>query len=179
MGGKPGGGRGDHLTRVAITKMDSIGIHPYIVAAPGAVRYNRSQEPLMPASRLVLIIESDPSALAQMRRVLAGMETSVVAANDEETLRDVEAYLTSKGTPPVLIIARVTLPSGSGIRLLREASTTFPDASHLVVSHYPRNLLQSVPGFTDYGGDFLQEEFTDDQFRREVERVLAKTLGAS
>src|SRR5690348_12915459 len=100
----------------------------------------------MPASRLVLVIESDPSALAQMRRVLAGMDTSVMAAIDEESLRDAEAYLKSKGTLPVLIVARVTLPTGSGIRLLKEAATSFPDAHHLVVSHYPRNLLYSVPG---------------------------------
>jgi DNA-binding NtrC family response regulator len=133
----------------------------------------------MPASRLVLIIESDPSALAQMRRVLAGMEASVVAATDEESLRDAEAYLTRKGTPPVLIVARVTLPSGSGIRLLNEAAATFPDAQHLMVSHYPRNLLYSVPGFTDHASDFLQEEFTDDQFRRAVERALSKALRAS
>jgi DNA-binding NtrC family response regulator len=128
----------------------------------------------MPASRLFLIIESDPSALAQMRRVLAGMESSVVAAPDEETLHDVEAYLMSKGTPPALIIARVTLPTGSGIRLLKEASTTFPAARHLVVSHYPRNLLYAVPGFAEYMSNFLQEEFTDDQFRRQVDRVLSK-----
>jgi DNA-binding NtrC family response regulator len=132
----------------------------------------------MPASRLVLIIESDPSALAQMRRVLAGMQTSVVAATDEESLRDAEAYLAKKGTPPVLIVARVTLPSGSGIRLLKEASATFPEARHIVVSHYPRNLLYSVPGFTDHMSDFLQEEFSDDQFRRAVERALSKALQA-
>jgi DNA-binding NtrC family response regulator len=132
----------------------------------------------MPASRLVLIIESDPSALAQMRRVLAGMDTSVVAATDEESLRDAEGYLTRKGTPPVLIIARVTLPTGSGIRLLKEASTTFPDARHIVVSHYPRNLLHSVPGFSDHVSDFLQEEFSDDQFRRAVEQALTNALGA-
>ena len=132
----------------------------------------------MPASRLVLIIESDPSALAQMRRVLAGLDASVVAATDDESLRDAEALLARKGTTPALIVARVTLPTGSGIRLLKEASTTFPEARHIVVSHYPRNLLHSVPGFTDHLSDFLQEEFTDEQFRRAVERALAKTLRA-
>jgi DNA-binding NtrC family response regulator len=130
----------------------------------------------MPASRQVLIIESDPSALAQMRRVLAGMQASVVAATDEESLRDAETYLERKETPPVLIIARVTLPSGSGIRLLKDASSKFPDAHHIVVSHYPRTLLHSVPGFTDHMSDFLQEEFTDDQFRRAVERALSRAL---
>ena len=130
----------------------------------------------MPASRQVLIIESDPSALAQMRRVLAGMHASVMAATDEESLRDAEAYLVRKETPPVLIVARVTLPTGSGIRLLKEASSKFPDARHIVVSHYPRSLLHSVPGFADHMSDFLQEEFTDDQFRRAVDRALAKAL---
>src|SRR5690348_16755715 len=124
----------------------------------------------MPATRLVMIIESDPNALAQMRRVLAGMEASAIAAADEASLRDAEDYLKNKGTPPDLIVARVTLPTGSGIRLLKEASSSFPKARHIVVSHYPKSLLLTVPGFIDHVGDFLQEEFTDDQFRRAVER---------
>jgi DNA-binding NarL/FixJ family response regulator len=132
----------------------------------------------MPASRLVLIIESDPNALIQMRRVLAGMDASVVAATNEDALREAEAYLARKGTPPSLIVARVALPTGSGIRLLKEAAAAFPEAQHLVVSHYPRGLLYSVPGFTEHVSHFLQEEFTDDQFRRAVERAWAKALRA-
>lgn len=133
----------------------------------------------MVRSRSVLIIESDPNALAQMRRVLAGMKLSAMAAQDDETLREAAKYLGGKDAPPILIIARVALPSGSGIRLLEDAAALFPEARHLVVSHYPKDLLNSVPGFIQHSDNFLQEEFTDDQFRMAVENALARATRAS
>lgn len=133
----------------------------------------------MVRSRAVLIIESDPNALTQMRRVLAGMKLSVFAASDDDSLREAIAYLQGKETPIILLIARVGLPSGSGIRLLEDAAAVFPDAQQLVVSHYPKDLLVSVPRFLEHSDHFLQEEFTDEQFQRAVEDSLARTTGAS
>jgi CheY-like chemotaxis protein len=119
--------------------------------------------------RLVLIIESDLNAIAQMRRVLAGLGLRVLAASEEEALQDLTASLLRAGTPPALIVARVALPSGSGIRMMEETAANFPDAGRLLISHHPLTLLMSVPGFSKYAGDFLQAEFTDDQFRAAVE----------
>jgi CheY-like chemotaxis protein len=128
--------------------------------------------------RRVLIIESDSKALSQMRRVLAGMGASVMAAADEQTLGEAVAYLESKQTPPALIIARVTLPSGSGVRLLQQAALRFPAARQLMVSHHPKKLLHMVPGFAAHCGHFLQEEFTDHEFREAVEQSMAAALRA-
>jgi DNA-binding NarL/FixJ family response regulator len=133
----------------------------------------------MVLSRAVLIIESDPNALSQMRRVLAGMKLSVMAASDDDSVREAIAYLQAKETPAILLIARVGLPSGSGIRLLEEAAEVFPEASQLVVSHYPKDLLVSVPRFLEHSDHFLQEEFTDEQFQRAVEEALARSTGAA
>jgi hypothetical protein len=77
--------------------------------------------------------------------------------------------------PVVLLVARVGLPSGSGIRLLEEAAAVFPQASQLVVSHYPKSLLFSVPRFLEHSDHFLQEEFTDEQFQRAVDEALGRT----
>jgi DNA-binding response OmpR family regulator len=128
----------------------------------------------MARSRAALIIESDPAALAQMRRVLSAMGISVTTAHDEETVRQAAESLGARHITPALIVARVALPSGSGLRLLEEACAAFPGAPHLVVSHYPKNLLRSVPGFIQYSDQFVQEEFTDDQFRMAVDRALGR-----
>ena len=79
----------------------------------------------MSPSRLVLILECDPNAIAQMRRVLAGMSIRALAASDEDTLRDTIALLVRAETPPALIIARVALPTGSGIRMLEDTGAVF------------------------------------------------------
>jgi DNA-binding NtrC family response regulator len=124
-------------------------------------------------SRLVLIIESDMNAIAQMRRVLAGMGIRVFAVSEENSLRDTTSTLIRAGTPPALIVARVALPSGSGIRMLEETAVEFPEARHLLISHYPRSLLMSVPGFANHLTNFLQAEFSDEQFRTAVDRALS------
>jgi DNA-binding NtrC family response regulator len=132
----------------------------------------------MSPPRQVLIIESDPNAVAQMRRVLAGMQMRAIAVSDEDELRDVLSSLISKHAPPVLIVARVALPSGSGIRMLEETAAQFPEAQQMLISHHPRNLLFSVPGFAEHCVNFLKAEFTDEQFRVAVERSLARGSAA-
>ena len=122
--------------------------------------------------RLVLLIESDINAIAQMRRVLAGMGMRVYAVSDQVALDDLTATLLRVETPLSLIVARVALPSGSGIRMLEETAASFPQAGRLLVSHHPFSLLMSAPGFANYATNFLQAEFTDDQFRAAVERAL-------
>jgi DNA-binding response OmpR family regulator len=128
----------------------------------------------MARSPSALIIESDPGALAQMRRVLEAMGISVTVAGDEETARQAAESFQARHTAPSLVVARVALPSGSGLRLIEELCNIFPGMPHLVVSHYPKNLLRSVPGFIQYADQFLQEEFTDEQFRMAVERTLGR-----
>ncbi len=122
--------------------------------------------------KLVLLIESDLNAIAQMRRVLAGMGTRVHAVSDQEALDDFSASLTRAATPLSLIVARVALPSGSGIRMLEETAAKFPGAGRLLISHHPLSLLMSAPGFAKHVSNFLQAEFSDDQFRAAVYRAL-------
>ena len=140
-------------------------------------RYNRGKKSMSP-SRLVFIIESDPNAIVQMRRVLAGMGMRAVTASDEASLKDTLALLMSADAAPDLLIARVALPSGSGIRMLEDLATNYPEAQQMLISHHPRDLLSSVPGFIDHANNFLQAEFTDEQFRTAVERVLARGVVA-
>jgi CheY-like chemotaxis protein len=122
--------------------------------------------------QLVLLIESDLNAIAQMCRVLAGMGIRVYAVSDQEALDDLCASLTRAATSPSLIVARVALPSGSGIRMLDETAAKFPQAGRLLISHHPLSLLMSAPGFAKHVANFLQAEFTDDQFRSAVGRAL-------
>ena len=124
--------------------------------------------------KLVLLIESDLNAIAQMRRVLAGMGTRVYAVTDQEALDDVSASLARTAASVSLIVARVALPSGSGIRMLEETAAKFPGAGRLLISHHPLALLMSAPGFAKHVPNFLQAEFTDDQFRQAVDRALPR-----
>lgn len=119
--------------------------------------------------RLALIIESDHNAVAQMRRVLAGMGMRAFVVADQKALDDAVASLT---TAPSIVIARVALPTGSGIRMLDETCAKFPGAGCLLISHHPLTLLMSAPGFAQHASSFLQAEFTDEQFRAAVERAL-------
>jgi DNA-binding NtrC family response regulator len=128
------------------------------------------------SQRQVVIIESDRNAISQMRRVLAGMKLRAVAASDEPELQDVLSSIVRQ--PPVLVIARVALPSGSGIRMLEETVAQYPGAQQMLISHHPKNLLMSVPGFAAHSLNFLQAEFTDEQFRAAVERALARHSAA-
>ncbi len=123
---------------------------------------------------VVLIVESDPQACEQMKRVLATMDTSVVEAGDLSTVSSVAAHLVRNGTPPDVIVSRVTLPDGSGIQALDEMADLFPRAHQVLVSHFPKSLLLSLPGFADRRAEFLQAAFSDDQFRKVVERCIGR-----
>ena len=128
--------------------------------------------------RIVLIIESDSNAIAQMRRVLAAMKLRAFAVGDQAELDELTSTLLRGGTAPALIVARVALPTGSGIRMMEETAGAFPLAGLLLVSHHPLSLLMSVPGFADHCVYFLQAEFTDDQFRTAIERALPNHAAA-
>ena len=133
----------------------------------------------MSPRRQVLLIESDPNAVAQMRRVLAVMKMRAFAASDEDSRHELVESLVRDGRQIDLIVARVSLPSGSGIRMLEETAGQFPRAQQLLISHHPRALLLSAtPGFADHAANFLQAEFTDQQFQQAVEQALAKGLAA-
>jgi DNA-binding response OmpR family regulator len=127
----------------------------------------------------VLLIESDPDAVVQINRVMAGMNVGVIHVRDENSLHEAVAQLQRDGMSPALIVARVALPTGSGIRLLEEAKATFPQARELLISHHSRDLLFSVPGFADHAHHFLQEEFSDEEFLAAAERLLERQSGAA
>lgn len=113
-----------------------------------------------------------------MKRVLAGMNIEGVEAVDLENLLRVAGELVRKGTPPDVIVSRVTLPDGNGMQALDQMAELFPHARHVLVSHFPKQLLFAVPGFADRRAEFLQAEFADDQFRKVIERSLARTRSA-
>ena len=129
-------------------------------------------------ARIALIIESDFEALAQMKRVLAGMEIQGVGAPDMESVLAVAGELVRNGTPPAVIVSRVTLPDGNGIQALDQLAELFPHARQVLVSHFAKNLLFTLPGFGDRQAEFLQAEFTDEQFRKVIERSMARTRSA-
>jgi len=122
----------------------------------------------------VLIVETDESARTQMKNVLAAMGLSVTEACDQEEIDHAAAEFEQKGAPPDLIIVRVTLPEGSGVQVMNDLCARFPNARRLLVSHYAKSLLFSIPDFASCEADFLQAEFTDREFRKCVERTLAK-----
>lgn len=113
-----------------------------------------------------------------MQRVLAAMEIEGVEAADLETVLHVAGELVRKGTPPDVIVSRVTLPDGNGMQALDQLAELFPSARHVLVSHFPKQLLFTLPGFADRRAEFLQAEFTDDQFRKVIERSVAKSRSA-
>ena len=59
--------------------------------------------------------------------------------------------------------------------MLEETASNYPQAGRLLVSHHPETLLMSAPGFANYAANFLQAEFSDDQFRSAVGRALPQT----
>ncbi len=127
----------------------------------------------MDRRRLVLIVESDAQASAQMKTILAGMDAEVVEAADLANLSRVAAALASGGQAPELIVVRVTLPDGSGVQALNEMAELFPAARQVLVSHFSKRLLFTMPGFAECRAEFLQAEFTDEQFRKVADRALA------
>lgn len=127
----------------------------------------------MDRSRVAVIVESDVSARQQMSAVLGEMEVAVVHAADLREAAEVAAQLVRSGNPPDAIVARVTLPDGSGVQALDRLAELFPLAHQVLVSHYPKRLLFSLPGFASRRAEFLQAKFTDDQFRKVMQRALA------
>jgi DNA-binding NtrC family response regulator len=132
----------------------------------------------MDNERLVLIVESDQAALAQMKSVLAGMGAGVVDASGLDEACAIAGELASAGKPPELIVARVTLPDGSGVQVLEEMAELFPHAHRVVISHFPVRLLYSLPGFASLRAEFLQAAFTDDQFRKVVRHALEHSISS-
>lgn len=124
--------------------------------------------------RLVLLVESDTQACRQMRGILDAMGVDCVEAADVESAVIVGQELIGHGRVPDAIVSRVTLPDGSGVQALTQLSEFFPQARQVLVSHFPRRLLSTIPGFADRQAEFIQAAFTDDQFRRVMERTLAK-----
>lgn len=132
----------------------------------------------MYGSRRVFLLETDPEATAQMRRVLDSLAAVTTHAADEDSAFEIASGLFRENRPPDLIIVRVTLAGSSGIETLARLAEFFPKAKHIVTSHYSKELLFRVPGFAEYAGDFLPETFTDDQFRQAVEvRLGPKAVG--
>jgi len=109
-----------------------------------------------------------------MKNVLAAMGVSVAEACDQEEIDQAAAEFERRGAPPDLIIVRVTLPEGSGVQVMNDLCARFPKAKRLLVSHYAKSLLYSIPDFASCAADFLQAEFSDTDFRRCVQRILAK-----
>lgn len=128
----------------------------------------------MDSQRQVLIVETDDNARSQMKGVLAAMSVSVAEACGNDEIHQVAEDLERNGTHPDLLIVRVTLPGGSGIQVMNDLRRRFPAARRILVSHFAKSLLYSIPDFGTFDADFLQAEFTDEQFRRCVERLLAK-----
>lgn len=132
----------------------------------------------MDQPRRVLILETDPAALTQMRRVLETLDTSILEAGDLASASEVAGQLVREGTPPDVIVSRATLPDGSGLKAFDELSEFFPEARQVLVSHYPKRLLFTLPGFADRRAEFLQAAFTDEDFRKVMERSLARARTA-
>lgn len=127
---------------------------------------------------MVLLIESDPAARAQMLDVLALMEVGVRQAADLREAVDSADGMLQQGMAPEAIVCRVTLPDGSGMEALDHLSSLFPDARQVMVSHFPKDLLLSLPAFANRRAEFLQAEFTDEEFRHVMRRALARGKGA-
>src|SRR4051812_1320426 len=98
-------------------------------------------------SNFAILIETDPSAAAQMQRVLSQLELSAMVAADRDAALEMASNLSREGAAPQLIVSRVTTPTGSGLEILDEVAKLFPDAAQVLVSHYPQRLLLHVPGF--------------------------------
>jgi CheY-like chemotaxis protein len=132
----------------------------------------------MSEQRFVLIVESDPAARTQMKSVLAEMDAGVVEASSLDEACDLAEDLAGDDRAPKLILVRVTLPDGNAVQVFDRLAVLFPHAHYVLVSHYPKPLLFSVPGFASLRAEFLQAAFTDDEFRKVVGRVLGQSIGA-
>jgi CheY-like chemotaxis protein len=121
---------------------------------------------------VAVVVECDDAARHQMSQVLGEMQVAVVHARGVSEARSVAAELARSGSAPRAIVARATLPDGSGLEALNELAALFPQAHQVLISHYPKELLFSMPGFAFQRAEFLQAEFTDEQFRRVMQHAL-------
>jgi CheY-like chemotaxis protein len=137
----------------------------------------KSHQEAMVEQRFVLIVESDPAARTQMKSVLAEMGAGEVEADSLDAACDLAEGLARDARAPKLIVVRVTLPDGNAVQVFDRLAVLFPHAHYVLVSHYPKHLLFSVPGFASLRAEFLQAAFTDEEFRKVVGRVLGRTNG--
>ena len=121
---------------------------------------------------VVVIVECDDAARSQMLQVLEDMRVAAVEARGLTEACSVAAELARSGSAPRAIVARATLPDGSGVEALDELAALFPRAHAVLISHYPKSLLFSMPGFAEQRAEFLQAEFTDEQFRRVMQHAF-------
>lgn len=119
-------------------------------------------------AQTILVVDSDNDRLFETGDTLKRAGYQVLYAS---TAEDAEALFDAN--PSVgLVITRVVLATESGVHVANHVRDSGRDANTLMTSHFSRDLLRYVPGFSEHE-HFLPNPFTVDTLLDRVRRLAA------
>lgn len=107
--------------------------------------------------KVLLVVDSNLSRRQRTTQILMGSGYAVLTASsaeDAEAMADTSAKID-------LIISGVVLPGASGVHLAEHVENSKREISTLLISHFNRDLLQGMPGFSRQP-EFLPNPFTPE-----------------
>ena len=116
---------------------------------------------------VILVVDHDEDRRDRTSKILTENGYAVLTANSveqAESLADTIATID-------LIISGIVFPGHSGIHLAEHVEASQRKVSTLLVSHFDRNLLHEMPGFSRQP-EFLPNPFTAEALLTRVRRLL-------
>jgi len=117
--------------------------------------------------KVILVVDHDINRRNRTTSILTENGFAVLTANsveEAETLADTIATID-------LVISGVVFPGHSGVHLAEHVEASERKVSTLLVSHFHRNLLHKMPGFSRQP-EFLPNPFTPEALLTRVRRLL-------
>jgi DNA-binding NtrC family response regulator len=117
----------------------------------------------------VVIIEDEPLALKQLRRILEKEGCRVAAfASPQRALKHLE------NAPCDLVVSDIQMPSMNGMELMAKVRARFPEIECILITGYA-TLDGAVEATKEGAFHYLAKPFTPDQLRARVAQALAQS----
>jgi len=127
-----------------------------------------TQNPSVPVSFPVLLVEDKDSLRAMLRHALESQGHEVIEARDES-----EAITELCRTRPGVVLTDLKLPNGDGFGVLRAAKELDPELQVVVMTAYG-SIQDAVRAMRDGAMDFLAKPVDPDHLLLMVERAIAQ-----
>jgi DNA-binding NtrC family response regulator len=127
-----------------------------------------AENPAVPASYPVLLVEDKDSLRAMLRHALESQGHTVVEARDEP-----EAIEELHSGRPAVVLTDLKLPTGDGFGVLRAARELDPDLQVVVMTAYG-SIQDAVRAMREGAMDFLAKPVDPDHLLLMVERAIAQ-----